>query len=655
MFKLRMDRADLIRAAVVLHDLLAAATAFVLSVYVPLGTFSPDHLVSLVGYVTLFGITAAIVGLNRGIWRYASLADLQAILTTTTATAAAFAVTVFLLNRLNAMPRSSLVLCWLLTIILLSGSRIAYRSYRTLRRSGATKSAKARNVLLVGATESAEQFIKGVNGRNGSPYSVVGIVDDRNRRVGQTIRGVRVVGNLDQLSAILVRMANSDLNVDAIVLTTDRVCHGKATFEHISSVANAREIELLRLPDAALTLQSDAGANTIPEPKPIKLQDLLPRNSVSHNVTPVKNLIGGSRVIVTGAGGSIGAELCRQLISFKPQQLVLLDASEYLLYSIQDELSRSQTGDTQLMARLCNIRDRAQIMALFKKLKPDFVFHAAALKHVPLVEAQPLEGLLTNAVGTRNVADASVESGARAMVMISTDKAVNPTNVMGASKRLAETYCQSLDCESRKTRFITVRFGNVMGSAGSVVPLFTKQIAAGGPVTVTHPEIERYFMTIPEATELILQAAARNLSTGQVEVGKIFVLDMGAPVKILDIARKMIRLSGREPDTDIEIKFIGLRPGEKMFEELFLAEENLVATEVPGLLTASPAQSLPHAEICKVIDDIERCFKLNLTAQAIESLRRVVPGYAMDERLKLQILATESQTQPSLTVVNSLG
>lgn len=654
MFTLKMDRADRIRAAVVLHDLLAAATAFVLSVILPLGTFDLSvHANSLVGYVTLFGIAAALIGLNRGIWRYASIADLQAILITATATIAAFTVLIFLLNRLNSIPRSSLVLCWLLTIILLSGARIAYRSYRSWRRSGAAKYAHARNVLLIGANENAENFIKGVSGRHDTPYTIVGIVDDRDRRVGLSIRGVRVLGNLEQLEMIVARLADSDLDVDAIVLTTDRVCQGKAAFELISSVANAREIELLRLPEIPVTLQSDAEANKVPEPKPIMLRDLLPRATVSLDVTPVRNLIGGSRVIVTGAGGSIGAELCRQLVGFGPQQLIMLDSSEYLLYSIQDELARSGTGGTQLVARLGNIRDRAQILALFKKMKPDFVFHAAALKHVPMVEAQPLEGLLTNVVGTRNVADACVEAGVRAMLMISTDKAVNPTNVMGASKRLAESYCQSLDGENNSTRFITVRFGNVMGSAGSVVPLFKKQIAVGGPVTVTHPEIERYFMTIPEATELILQAAARNMSAGQIDNGKIYVLDMGAPVKILDIARKMIRLSGREPEKDIEIKFIGLRPGEKMFEELFLMDENVVATEIQGLLTASPMQAMPHGEISRIIDEIERCFRLNLTGQAIDNLRRAVPGYSVDERLMKQMSISELQTQPSLSLVNS--
>ncbi|MEQ1710234.1 MAG: nucleoside-diphosphate sugar epimerase/dehydratase [Hyphomicrobium sp.] len=624
-----------------------------MSIIHPLGTFDvSDYGASLFGFVALFGFTAALVGLNRGIWRYASFADLQAIILTSTVTVAAFAVTIFLLNRLNSIPRSTLVMCWLLTIALLSGSRIAYRGYRTWRRAGDANLPNARNVLLIGASENAEHFIKAVNGRHDTPYTVVGIVDDRGRRVGQTIRGVRVLGSLEQLDTIVARLAISDLDVDAFVLTTDGVCQGKATFERLASVANALEIELLRLPELGQALQTDAVASKVPEPKPIILRDLLPRKTVSLDVAPVKKLISGSRVIVTGAGGSIGSELCRQLIGFGPRQLLMIDSSEYLLYSIQDELSRSGTGDTELQARLGNVRDRAQIFALFKSFKPDFVFHAAALKHVPMVEVQPLEGLLTNVVGTRNVADASVDSGVRAMVMVSTDKAVNPSNVMGASKRLAESYCQSHDCDNSVTRFITVRFGNVVGSAGSVVPLFQKQIAVGGPVTVTHPEIERYFMTIPEATELILQAAARNLSARDLDVGKIFVLDMGPPVKILDVARKMIRLSGREPDTDIEIKFVGLRPGEKMFEELFLAGENIVATEIEGLLTASPKLPMPRSEISRIIDEIEKCFRLDQPGLAIENLQRAVPEYSVDEQLVKQLAASEHQSQQSLTLVH---
>ncbi len=322
--------------------------------------------------------------------------------------------------------------------------------------------------------------------------------------------------------------------------------------------------------------------------------------------------------------------MCRKLLGFKPKRLVLVDNSEYLLYAIDSELRCRPGGATKIEARLGDVRDRRGILTLMEEHRPDFVFHAAALKHVPIVEAQPLEGLRTNVLGTRNVADAAFATNARAMVMISTDKAVNPTNVMGASKRMAETYCQHLDLAGR-TRFVTVRFGNVLGSAGSVVPLFERQIGAGGPVTVTHPEIERYFMTIPEAAQLVLHASNHAISTDS-ERGHIFVLDMGQPVKILDVARKMIQLAGFQPDRDIPIEFIGLRPGEKMHEELFASSEGLVATGVTGVLSAAPRLIVERSGIAPLFDCLARDIDEANVAGALNLLKRIVPEFVPDRR-----------------------
>ncbi|MCR6629402.1 MAG: polysaccharide biosynthesis protein [Magnetospirillum sp.] len=318
---------------------------------------------------------------------------------------------------------------------------------------------------------------------------------------------------------------------------------------------------------------------------PIAVEDLLGRAQVVLDRSGPVGMAKGRRVLVTGAGGSIGSELVRQLADLEPARLILVEASEYALYTIDMELAeRFPAVDRR--AVIANVRDRAVIDALFAEEKPELVFHAAALKHVPLVEDNPVEGVRTNTFGSRNIADACIAAGVAAMVMISTDKAVNPTNVMGATKRLAESYCQALDLEGRGTRFITVRFGNVLGSTGSVVPRFQAQLRAGGPITVTHPEMERFFMTIREAVELVLQASALGIS--QHDEGKIYVLDMGKPVKIVDLARQMIRLAGLRPDKDVAIEFTGLRPGEKLFEEIFHGGEQPVPTRQDGILLASP-------------------------------------------------------------------
>jgi FlaA1/EpsC-like NDP-sugar epimerase len=323
--------------------------------------------------------------------------------------------------------------------------------------------------------------------------------------------------------------------------------------------------------------------------RPIAIEDLLGRPQMPLDRDAMRAMVAGRRVAVTGAGGSIGSELVRQVAGFAPAELVLIEQSEFNLYTIEAEVRAAHAG-LPCPAVLADVRDRRRIARLFETCRPEVVFHAAALKHVPLVELNPFEGVATNVGGTVNVADAAVAAGAGAVVVISTDKAINPTSVMGASKRIAERYCQALDLRGAAaggTRFVTVRFGNVLGSTGSVVPLFQRQIAAGGPVTVTHPEMRRYFMTTREAVELVLQAAALGLGDGAFG-GKVFVLDMGEPVRILDLARQMIRLSGLRPDADIEIAFIGLRPGEKLFEELFHAGEDTVPTDVDGILLAAP-------------------------------------------------------------------
>ena len=372
--------------------------------------------------------------------------------------------------------------------------------------------------------------------------------------------------------------------------------------------------------------------------KPVAIEDLLNRPQVPLDRDGMARLIQGRRVIVTGAGGTIGSELARQVATFGPEMLILLDNGEYALWQIDLELAETHPL-LQRKTLIADIRDEARIRAVFEELRPELVFHAAALKHVPIVEANPLEGLLTNAAGTRHVAEAARAAGAMAMVLISTDKAVNPTSVMGASKRVAEMYCQALDVAARASaepamRCVTVRFGNVLGSTGSVVPLFQRQLERGGPLTVTHPDMQRYFMTVREAVGLVLQASvlgvAQNTPLGGAlpvnQDGGIFVLDMGKAVKIVDLARQMIRLAGLRPEIDVDIRFTGLRPGEKLYEELFHGKEPPVPTGYPGLLMATPRTADP-AIVGRAIEEIAIACRGGQIRLALNLLGRLIPEF----------------------------
>ena len=620
-----LDRAYLIRGVTLAHDFAASFFAFLLAVSLRVGLegLEPYWLYG-VWFAAIATCAGYSLGLNRGVWRYASLSDLEAVIKTALVSVVLFALWMVLSDRYNAVPRSSLLASGIILIITLGGPRMAYRMWRNWRSTRSNKAAGVRNALLIGSSDTAELFIKATSEQAELPYRIVGVLDERGRRRHRSIRGVDVLGTSENLKAILEKLARRDLAVASIILTSEDLAAGNLTFDRAAEAARENQIELLRLPNISRLKSGlyEAGALS---PQPIVLEDLLPRRPVSLNQDSLIELIEGAVIAVTGAGGSIGSELCRQVFGLKPKRLIVTDFSEALLYEIEQEL-RSKGGGTDIVTRICDVRDRADVHELFADFKPEVVFHAAALKHVPVVEAQPLQGLATNVLGSRNVADAALVAGARAMVLVSTDKAVNPTNVMGATKRMAEAYCQALDLR-RETRFVTVRFGNVLGSAGSVIPKFEKQIKAGGPVEVTHPEMERYFMTIPEAVQLVLHATSHGVASQEVERGRIFVLDMGQPVKILDVARKMIRLAGLRPDEDIKVKIIGLRPGEKLFEELFDAEEAPVATNVNGVLAAMPRTRLDSQSIANLFDELADQLDKRDLREAMRILQRVVPEY----------------------------
>jgi O-antigen biosynthesis protein WbqV len=385
--------------------------------------------------------------------------------------------------------------------------------------------------------------------------------------------------------------------------------------------AEAVQVPLVRVPVATDVRALDDDSF---KPRPIAIEDLLGRPQTVLDRDRMREMIVGKRVLVTGAGGTIGSELARQIADYGPAQLTLLDHSEYALYSVDLEISERKP-DLRRRSILADVRDRARVMAVMAEEVPELVFHAAALKHVPVVETHPVEGVLTNVVGTRNVAEACTAAGVSAMVLISTDKAVNPSSVMGATKRLAECACQWLNAESA-TRYVTVRFGNVLGSTGSVVPLFQRQLAAGGPLTVTHPEVTRYFMTVREAVELVLEATVLGLEDeGQGE--RIYVLDMGEPVRITDLARQMIRLAGLRPDADVKITFTGLRPGEKLNEELFHTAETLAPTRYSGIQLAA-TRTVDAATLARGLGELEAAARARDPATSLALIARLVPEYS---------------------------
>ena len=619
------------RGTALAHDVIMGSASMFLGLFLRLDMAAIQlRVVEYTSICIVFGCIVGAVGLafgmNRGVWRYASLPDLIAIVKVASVSIAIFIVAHFFLVRLEAVPRSSMGITWAFLIVLLASPRAMYRIYRNQRDSRRNHVAERkhhRRVLLIGASDNADLFLKTISERSGSAFDVLAIVDERGRRVGRFIRGVPVVGGFDNLPQILDRFRAQGKAPDALILTRPRAEFERhVSIERLVELVSEQGLELLRLPNM-LDMQE---MNADIEVRPVRLEDLLQRAPIELDTPRIAAMIRDRKVLITGAGGSIGSELVRQIAGFQPSELVLLDASEYLLYSVeQDVMVRCPQLNTT--ALLCNVRERETVERIMMQHRPDVVFHAAALKHVPVVEKQPMEGIFTNSIGTRNVAEAATRAKVAAMVMLSTDKAVNPTSVMGATKRIAEMFCQTMDLSQRAggTRFMTVRFGNVLGSAGSVVPLFEKQLKAGGPLTITHADIERYFMTIPEACLLVLQSAAYGLASPD-ERGRIFVLDMGKPFKIADLARNLIRLSGLRPDIDIKIVYTGLRPGEKLYEELFDARETLVKTEADGIMMAFP-RAIEPGLVTRIFNELQRLVEGNDTAGALRLLCSTIPEY----------------------------
>ena len=626
-FTLRGKRARIAFA----HDVVVAAISFVAALYLRVGGdldyFSTDFFFVATGIYTV--IAAAVfwsMRLYEGVWRYASLEDLVAIIRAGTIVVLVFLAAMFLVSRLELIPRSTLPINWLVLLALLGGSRFLYRLFKDRRANEAAESDSERRipVLLIGAGDSAELFIRAINRARQSAWHAVGLIDEKGRRVGHNIHGVQVLGDIGDIASIMSQMDHEGRRPQRLIITKSQIEGDE--IKRLLSISKDLGVGLARMPRLDDFRENIESATEI---RPLNIEDLLGRPQAFLDRASMAELVGGRRVLVTGAGGTIGSELCRQIAAFKPATIVLLDSSEYQLYSIDIEIGE-MAPDLVRHPILADVRDKDRLARVFAEEQPELVFHTAALKHVPMVELHPDEGALTNVAGTRIIADACREHDVRAMVLISTDKAVNPSSMMGATKRMAESYCQALDLEEavrgkHRTRFVTVRFGNVLGSTGSVVPLFQRQLAAGGPLTVTHPGMTRYFMTVREAVELVLQASVQGVADST-DQGKIFVLDMGEPVKIIDLARQIILLAGLKPDIDIAIEITGLRPGEKLFEEILHASEELVPTPHPGILLAAPRAN-DITLLGQAIDELTSAARDGQVDEARAIIQRHVPEF----------------------------
>ena len=561
------------------HDVAAAAIAWYLAYWLRFNTEIPQFNVPnmLRAMLWVVPLQAGIFfgsGMYRGMWRYASVPDLQRIALAVLGSTLTIAMVLLILPPQSPpVPRSVLLLDPILLILLLGGSRLGYRVWKERRLRNVLGSPE-RPVVILGAGDAAADLLKNL-AREGD-WRVLGLLDDDPDKRGRQIQGVNILGTLDELIDLAPR-----LGVGRAIIAMPSASHQSR--RRALEICRRAGVEALTVPSYQDLV---SGRVTVSQVRNVELDDLLGRDPVLLDEGRLQEWIRGRGILVTGAGGSIGSELCRQIARFEPAQLVLFEHNEFALYRMEQEFAE-QHPRIALKCVIGDVKNTARMDEALAAHRPQIVFHAAAYKHVPLMEEDNAwEAIQNNVLGTWRVAEAAIAHGVEKFVLVSTDKAVNPTNVMGASKRLAEIVCQGLQARNT-TRFVTVRFGNVLGSNGSVIPKFREQIARGGPVTVTHPEITRYFMSIPEAAQLVLQAGL--MGSG----GEIFVLDMGEPVKIADLARELIRLSGFG-ESDIGIEFIGLRPGEKLYEELLADGEHTLPTPHPKLRIAN-SRSAPDA------------------------------------------------------------
>ncbi|MGZ3411778.1 MAG: SDR family NAD(P)-dependent oxidoreductase [Xanthobacteraceae bacterium] len=616
------------------HDLMMTVVAILASFYIRFEDFYQLKQWQLLFYllpgIVLYaaGIYLAF-GLNKSKWRFTSLPELMNIVRAVTV----MAVTLLVLDYILVAPnvygefffgKITIVLYWFLQLFFLAGSRVAYRYFRYTRTLVHAREDAALPTLVLGRAADADVLLRAMESGAVSKVRPVGILSPSRADRGQSIRGVSVLGEFDDMERVIADLGGRGITVTRLILTPSALAPEAAPE---SLLMRAR-----RLGIAASRLPSLDEGNEALRLAPVNVEDLLLRPSVKIDYRLLEDFVRGKSAIVTGGGGSIGAEICDRLVTFGISRLLVIENSEPALHAVLEALAGKQSAAT-IDGRIADVRDRERMFRLMADFKPDFVFHAAALKHVPILERDWGEGVRTNVFGSVNVADAAAGAGAAAMVMISTDKAIEPVSVLGATKRLAEMYCQALDADLMQApaagrhamRLIAVRFGNVLASNGSVVPKFKAQIEAGGPVTVTHPDMVRYFMTIREACDLVVTSAAHALGPQASDVA-VYVLNMGQPVKIVDLAERIIRLSGLEPGRDIEIKFTGIRPGERLHEILFAQEEPTAEIGIAGIVAARPTQPLLET-MRGWLRELEESVTRNERGSIDRILRNAVPDF----------------------------
>lgn len=533
--------------------------------------------VSIIPVIVITIFFNCIFNLYNSIWKYASIQELMSIVYSLSLSNIIFIIYSYSINykilqsTYYRFPFTVHIIFWLLSILFLGGTRFIFRVMQE-RKNSLDSNEPKKNLLIIGAGDAAALIIKEVRRNRDMNYNILGLIDDDQYKIGKRINSIPVLGGTDRIVEV-----TKENNIDEIILAIPSVDSKRKS--QIISICKESKCKLRTLPSMDEIIDGKFNMSKI---RDVNIDDLLGREEIKLDNSNINSYIKDKVVLVTGAGGSIGSELCRQIVKFSPAKLILLDIYENNIYDIQMELNYKYP-DQEKEVIIASIRDAKKLKDVFSEYKPSVVFHAAAHKHVPLMEENPTEAIKNNIIGTYNLLKCSDEFAVKRFVQISTDKAVNPTNIMGATKRFCEIMIQAFDKVS-KTEFVAVRFGNVLGSNGSVIPLFKKQISHGGPVTVTHPEINRFFMTIPEAAQLVIQAAA--MAKG----GEIFVLDMGKPVKMVDLARDLIELSGFVPGKDIKIEYTGLRPGEKLYEELLMNKDILTSTRHEKIFIEKPME-----------------------------------------------------------------
>lgn len=571
------------------------------------GYITPHYMHQMVDALPIMVISYIVMLLSMHlytrIWRYAGMREMVAVLIATTLGAGLFYTGMYVFDK--SLPRSIYLISWILSTGVIGIGRMVLH-YIAMRYGGKQSTdADMVNTLIIGAGDAGATIAREIERYHKRSRKVIGFIDDDESKFNRLMGGVRILGNRHDIPSIV-----KENKVKEIIIAMPSVTRNE--IRNIMEICSPLKCKVNTLPGMYQLLDDEVLVSHL---HPVSIEDLLERDEVRLDMDIVEHYIRDKVVLVTGAGGSIGSEICRQIMRVGPKQLLLLGHGENSIYLINQEL-KNIYKDGPIIPIIADIRDKQQLDQIFTQYNPQVVFHAAAHKHVPLMEIQPMAAVLNNIYGTRNVADIAGRHGVERFVMISTDKAVNPTSVMGATKRVAEKVIISMN-DTYDTKYITVRFGNVLGSRGSVIPLFKKQIEAGGPVTVTDPEMTRYFMTIPEASQLVLQAGAMGKG------GEVFLLDMGEPVKIIDLARNMIRLSGLEPDKDIHIKITGLRPGEKKYEELLTSEEGTNRTNHTKIFEAA----LDTVDRDWLIDKIATFDSCETDMDVIGVLQDIIPTY----------------------------